>query len=322
MIITDFHRMVSSENAARRFVLGYCWKNHQRFCPRCRARKLYRIQDHKRRCARCGYTFHDYSQRFLAGCWRSPQQWLWFLKLFELDVKPRRIAQQLQCTYATVLKAQDVTRHALLAQALDAQRLYAHGLAPGPRRSPSHKVGAPPIFGLIEINGYAVCDFLPDITPDELLHYKLAFHLKTAAVGQVVYTAPYQHYTALLGCGPEFWPTNFITHADTNIPADGQGFWPFAKARLKQLRGLPPAHFPLHLKEWECRYNHRDNDLFTTMVEAVCAFVPRPDAQAGGHPVIQGKQAAGGLKAEQPSDHDGERPAATVAPAVKASPQM
>ena len=256
---------------------------------------MYRVRDDKRRCARCGYTFHDFSQRFVAGCWTSALQWLWFLKLFELEVDPHNMARQLRCSYATVLKAQDITRRAILTQGFDAGELYKLGIWPGPRRPKlPQAMDNSPIFGMMDINGLIVCDVLPDISPQELLHFKLNFRLKTSNVGQVVYTAPYQGYQALIGCGPDLWPARHITHDDKRIPVDSGGFWPYAKSRLKKLRGVLPAQFPLHLKEWEFRYNHQNNSLFNSLAGAVCSLVPDPDQSfrsVRGEPHGQGPDA-------------------------------
>ncbi len=41
-------KLVFTETSARRYLLGFCWKNHQRFCPRCRCRKVYRLADGRR----------------------------------------------------------------------------------------------------------------------------------------------------------------------------------------------------------------------------------------------------------------------------------
>ncbi|MBW1988888.1 MAG: transposase [Deltaproteobacteria bacterium] len=35
MTVEYFERIVKTENSAKRFFVGRCWKNGQRFCPRC-----------------------------------------------------------------------------------------------------------------------------------------------------------------------------------------------------------------------------------------------------------------------------------------------
>jgi transposase len=277
--ILSLNNLTFSESSARRFLLGFCWKNHQRFCPTCKSRKLYRLIDDRRRCGRCGYTFHDFSRRFLNRCALSARQWLWFLKLFALDVPPAAIASEMDLGYATILKAADTIRRAILAQALDAPRLHAAGIWPGPGNSkPEHEMIDSPVFGIIEIGGMAICDLMPDLSAANILHFKLNFCLKTAHVGQVVYSAPYKHYQALVACGPGLWPARYIKHEDKRLALDGSPFWNLVKQRLRQLRGVPASHFPLYLKECELRYNSRDKDLIPILTQMLCAFVPRPFA--------------------------------------------
>ena len=292
MDIFAFNSLVSTENAARRYLLGFCWKNHQRFCPRCRERHLYKVQGGRRRCARCHYTFHDFSRRFLQGCGFTAREWLWFLKLFELDVPIREAAVQLGVSYATALKARDTVQRAILAQAVDARAHYAlarpgaEGDGPGAGEPPT------PVFGVMDLDGYILCDLLPDLTPETLLHFKRSFCLKTASVGRVVYTAPYRKYRMLVACGPRLWPTRAVRHDDAGIPADNGGFWPYAKDRLRRLRGVTPARFPLYLKEWELRYNQREGDLLPVLAAALCALVPE---EADPRPVAAGRsQGPGG----------------------------
>ncbi len=275
MDLITLNHFTSSEKNARRFFLGFCWKNHQRFCPRCRERKLYRVSDGRRRCARCLYTFHDFSQRFINGSGLTFQQWLLFLKLFELDIAHEEIVKQLQISYPTVLKVKDLIRRAILAQALDASTLYAKGVWPGPGRSkPGITMRNSPVFGVMDLGGYIICDVLPDIDVDNIIHYKMSFHLKTGSIGPVVFTGPYKQYTMLLACGPDLWPTGFIQHNDQHISGMSTEFGQFAKKYLKHPRSISPANFPLWLKEWEMRFNHREKCMTSVLAEAVCAFVP------------------------------------------------
>lgn len=79
MDLSTYESLIRSESAARRFVLGFCFKNQQRLCPRCRTRKLYRTGD-RRRCARCRYTFHDLTDRWINRGRLTPGQWLRIVK--------------------------------------------------------------------------------------------------------------------------------------------------------------------------------------------------------------------------------------------------
>ena len=88
MDLTAYERLVKTENAARKYLLGFCFENHQRFCPRCKGKKLYRLADDRRRCSSCRYTFHDFSGRWINQGNLTAGQWLRLIKLFELGLCP------------------------------------------------------------------------------------------------------------------------------------------------------------------------------------------------------------------------------------------
>ena len=275
MDIVHLSDIASSDEAAREYLLGLCLEDNPRDCPRCSTQKLYHVAGGRYRCSQCRYTFHDFSLRFINGCALTPKQWLWFIKLFELNVPPQDIGRQMKLSYPTVLKVQDTIRRAILAQTLDAKTVYATGIWPGPGRDkPSKHLEDSPVFGVIEVDGYIFCDCLPEITPEALIHFKQNFRLRTGSVGGIVYTGPYQHYQTLAACGPGYWPSSLVQHDAPWLQADTTTFWTYAKFRFKQLRGVQPALFPLYLKELEFKYNHRDKALFPALVKAVCARVP------------------------------------------------
>lgn len=56
MDLQSYEQLVKSESTTKKYVLGFCWKNHQRFCPRCTSRRLYSLLDARRRCARYGVS--------------------------------------------------------------------------------------------------------------------------------------------------------------------------------------------------------------------------------------------------------------------------
>lgn len=48
-----------------------------------------------------------------------------------------------------------------------------------------------------------------------------------------------------------------------------EGFWGMCKSRLSRFKGIPRHLFPLHLKECEFRYNHRNCDLFKIVLNLI-----------------------------------------------------
>ncbi len=280
MDLESYEKLVQSESAARRWLLGFCWKNHHRFCPRCGTRKLYRLADGRRRCSSCRYTFHDFSGRWINRGSLSAQQWVRLLKLFELEVSTRKIATQLGVSYRTAYKAVTTTRLAILSRVKDGQALlrgeieldeaYFGGKRKGKRgRGAAGKV---PVFGILERQGRVVVEVVPNVTAATLLDLTV----KKVRRGSIVYTDRYQAYDSLMFCGYRHLKVDKTKYfAKGRVYINGlEGFWSFAKERLMKHHGISPARFPLYLKELEFRYNHRRDDLFVLTAESLCSLVP------------------------------------------------
>lgn len=253
--------------------MGFCWKNHQRFCPRCKFRTLYKLAEGRRRCGRCKYTFHDFSGRYINRGGLSPVDWLRLLKLLELEVTPPVMAEQLDMAEATVSKALATMRAAIIAGSLDAPACIEAGWA-----TPWEEAPTPPVFGIVEHGGMAFVDLLPELAVESIIHFKSSFRLRTRALGGMVYTDRYRHYTALAACSPEL-TKGFFHHADRGLALDkASAFWRFARPRLVARQGISEKSFPLLMKELEFRFNHRSEDIFSLLAQRLCMLVPNREA--------------------------------------------
>lgn len=276
MDLAAYETLIRSEAAAKRYLLQFCWKNHQRFCPRCRTRRVYKLKSGRRRCSRCGYTFHDFSRRYINTGGLSCQQWLRLVKLFELDVSVSKAADQLGVSYNTTFKAVNAIRRAILSNALDGRQMLETIMDQESSRGEAEwSLAQTPVFGILERGGWVFVDYLPDLRADNVLHFKMNFQLKTSSFGSVVYTDKYKHYDALVYSGSQRLQPDFIRHEDRGLTIDSlRGFWQYAKLRLKSYKGITPYRFPLYMKELEFRYNHRQDDVFELIIRFLCAFVP------------------------------------------------
>jgi transposase len=281
MKLEEYEKIIKNEKSARKYLLGFCWKNHQRFCPKCRHRRLYTVRSDYRRCSRCGYTFHDFSLRFLNNGHLSCQQWLRLIKLFELEAPTNRIAEQLGISYNTAYKSMTTLRMAIVVHSLDGRLILSrvHGLILSPsgkfRKASSSEGSRMPVFGIIERGEHVFVDLIPELDAETILHFKINFHLKTASIGKIIYTDRYKHYAALLVGSTGISASSRIKHTDKGLFIDAsRGFWSFSKEWLQRLRGISPVNFPLYIKELEFRYNHRRQDIFPILAQYLCAFVP------------------------------------------------
>jgi len=283
MGIDSYHKLISSERAALRYLSKKCRKNGHRFCPRCRQRKLYKLADGRYRCSRCDYSFHDFSGRWINSGRLTAIQWLWIIKLFELEVSVRKMALQLGLSYRSVYGAVNAIRMAVLSHAEDAKSLlggeieldeaYFGGQRKGKRgRGAAGKV---PVFGILEREGQVHVSVVPDVSAATLL--KLT--VKKVRRGSVVYTDRFGSYDSLMFCGYRHLK---IDHqklfSSGRVYINGlEGFWSWAKERLMKHHGVSKARFPLYLKELEFRYNRRTEDLFDQVANYLCDLVPKQD---------------------------------------------
>jgi transposase len=210
-------------------------------------------------------------------------QWLWIIKLFELEVSVRKMALQLGLSYRSVYAAVNAIQMAILSHAEDAKSLlrgeieldeaYFGGRRKGKRgRGAAGKV---PVFGILERDGQVHVSVVPDVSAATLL--KLT--VKKVRRGSVVYTDRFGSYDSLMFCGYRHLK---IDHqklfSSGRVYINGlEGFWSWAKERLMKHHGVSKVRFPLYLKELEFRYNHRTGDLFDQVANYLCDLVPKRD---------------------------------------------
>jgi len=123
MDLKSFESHVRTENKARRYLSNLCWKNYRRFCIRCSNYQIYWIIGKRFRCKPCGYTFHDFTGRWLNQLRINCRQWLWFIKLFELKLSAKKITEQIDLSYPTVLKALTLMRMSIVTSSPDPKLL-------------------------------------------------------------------------------------------------------------------------------------------------------------------------------------------------------
>jgi transposase len=278
--LETFEFVGRTENQARLFFKKYCWKNSRIFCIACRSRKIYRLKGKKYRCKRCGYTFHDFSQRWIGKVRISFKRLLWIIKLFELEVSAHKIALQTGLSYPTVLRICHCIRMALIAFQTDwllsgeveVDESYFGGRRKGKRgRGAAGKV---PVFGLLERHGKVQVTVVRDVTAESLLNETV----KKVRRGSIVYTDRYRGYDALMFCGYRHLCVDHGKYfAAGKVYINGlEGFWSYAKERMAKFHGVSKEYFPGYLNEMAFRYNHRHENIFHLLVKIICNLVQNP----------------------------------------------
>jgi len=274
MLLKDYEQLVVNPQKAARYLQKLCWPNYQRFCPKCKNRKLKQLPNEKRKCLKCNYSFNDYSLRYFGVIRTTPDNWLRIIKLFEMEVQLEEIATQLALSANTIRKAITAIRLAIVANSLDGnllfQRFHLHRLLKGEKIN----FFSPPVFGLIEHEHQVYIDFLPDLDLESFIHLKLNFLLPTQKIGSVIYTAPIRQYISLLIYDQKITQKYQLEHTSQHIPLNGnKNFWPFAKRRLANFRTTNSLNFLLYLKELEFRYNFKSKDFFGQIATYLATFI-------------------------------------------------
>lgn len=269
---------------AEAFFHALCWEGGEPFCPRCREEKTYALKDGRTRCSGCGYTFHDFTGRWLNQCSLSAAEWYEILFLFCQGRHARAIADTVDRTYNTVHKALTVIRVAIAAGEEDADALLdtngkPRTACPATLPSPEEMTasGHCPdcrslVFGVTQTNGSVSVRAQPDLKGQEVLGYPLA---KTLS-GILVVTDRHGPWDALMFSCCKLVRATYRRqfHAESVHLERCGGFLPFARRRLEQYRCVTPSTYPLYLKELAFRYNHRAEALLPRLAGLLCAFVP------------------------------------------------
>lgn len=279
MELKSFDFLFGRENRPRSYLVRKCWGKKRPSCIRCGNPRIYRLAGERYRCAGCRYTFRDFTRRWIGQLNLGARQWLWILKLFELEVSTRRMAREVGISYPTALKAADLIRCAILHQADDFEHLRKRIALDelclggrGQRKRSRQECTKPPVFGILERQGMVRVNALAGVSPENLLGGRVAAVKK----GSIVYTDRFRGYDALVFYSPRRFKTEPKSHdSPEKLYIDGaDGFWSFAKERLTTRAAVSGKRFPLYLKEMEFRYNHRHENLFELLAGVICNLVP------------------------------------------------
>jgi transposase len=251
-----------------------------RVCPKCQHYTTYKILDSDRfRCRNCSNRF---SGRKIAVD-------LKILEYFALEVSARKTSKQLGISYNTIRSVYQYAREKILESnqlefnqlfgELEADETYFGGRRKGIRgRSPINKEI---VFGIIKrktnvlsievgVNIGVEKVFtivVPNCKADTLLQI---FKDKTIS-GSVYYTDEFRSYNNLNKFGEHKTIKHCEEYVDSNNPkthTNGiEGYWSFAKERLKKFHGINHKYFLLYLKEYEWRFNHRQDDIYMLILK-------------------------------------------------------
>ena len=127
--------------------------------------------------------------------------------------------------------------------------------------------GKTPVFGLLKRNGKVFVTVVPNCSREELMPIIQGKILE----GSTIHTDGWKAYDGLILNGYNhyrvFHNENEFARGKSHVNGI-ECFWSYAKRRLAKFNGLTDSKFVLHLKECECRFNHR-NDNFASFIQRI-----------------------------------------------------
>lgn len=271
MRLKSLESLFRSERRSQLFLVNEAWQQNRRFCVRCRSAKVYRLADKRYRCARCGYTFHDFTRRWIGELNLTARQWLWIVKLFELEISPSQMAKEVGVSYPTALKAIYLIRRAIAqANGSDESAALASAAESGVKDRQASETSRR-AFGLVERDGRIILRVVDDLSVDEVLEEQPKF----VRQGPIIFTGPFRGYDGMI-----LWrfrvPTRVAKRvAKGKAALDGlDNFWSFARPRLSRFHRTSDLDLYYFLKELAFRYQHRDEELFPSLVSLMTRLMP------------------------------------------------
>jgi transposase len=270
----SFEQLVKTEDSALAFFKRLCWENYRRFCVRCHSYQFYRITGNRYRCKRCGYTFHDYSGRWINKCKIGSRSWLMIVKTFEMEHSARQISKRVALSYPTALKAVEVLRLAIIANSTDAEHWLDHvDFHPEGTEKNQQSETMSAVYGIIDQLGKVKIDILEGFTLETELNLKP----KMLRRSSIYFTDAYPPYAALV-FHDHAYAHRWVKGDDADPEPEVAGksdFWRYAKTKIARYRGISNQKLPQYLKELEFRYNHPKRQVFDLLCRYLVSFVPK-----------------------------------------------
>lgn len=202
------------------------------------------------------------------------------IKHFALDLTANRTAVLTGLTHKTVnliyLKirlrlAQDCLRQSPFSGEVEVDESYF-----GARRVKGKRgrgAGSKTIvFGIYKRNGKVFTEIVPNVQRKTLQ----AIIRGRVGIETIIHSDSWRGYNGLVDLG---YPKHFrVNHSAVEFANDEsningiESFWSYAKRRLQKFNGVKKETFYLHLKECEYRFNHRNENLYRTLLTLLKKF--------------------------------------------------
>lgn len=260
---------MKSENSSRLCLSAICKRNGHRECPKCWVRTVYPLGDGRRKCASCRFKFHDFSLRWINEVRISPRIWLLFLYNFVQMIPVSSIGKTIGISNGATFKAALVVRKAIALKDFDLRK--AKRSQGCPTNGPSLLSTADSIFGL-QTDGKSVSISM-------FKRGSIPATLQSTRIRSVEFSKSHGDFSSVI-----YWRSKHKPRVPRKAdfdrilqPGCERDFWLFAEEGLRKNFGIDPRFRFLYLKELEFRFNQRAENIYATLLPAICNFVPPPE---------------------------------------------
>lgn len=211
---------------------------------------------------------------------RKLQRDLKILYYFYLEVSARKCSRELHLNYKTVSKRYADFRNAVISYSekefkklrglVEADESYFGGRRKGNRGRGAFNKQA--VFGILERNGSVYTAVVENVSAKTLFeHIK-----KKTRKGSVFYTDDFKSYKDLKHYGKHSRVKHSKTFGKGKNHINGiEGFWSYAKERFHKYHGIKRGNYFPYVKEMEFRFNHRKEELYPLLVNAIRQIAPK-----------------------------------------------
>ncbi len=249
-------------------------------CPKCDETTTYELREERFRCSHCGYTFHQFSMRWINRGNIPLEYWTSLLTAFITGTSVTQTANNLQLTYQTVYKAFTTIRLAILSQKHD---LATHLLDPNntpikfcPNIDDENNSVClqcrSPIFGLVEQDSDISMQMITGRMARDVFDLPVA--LKTWRT--MVYSDSVSPWDTLLFCCCKNAKRLFSSKFTTNqLHFDHGRFKHFADNWLSRYHCISPETSYLYITEIAFRFNIKEQEQFPIIAKSLVSLVPK-----------------------------------------------
>jgi len=271
--LIELSKIISDKSIALEFLCKRFNIHNKICCPNCNSKKYYVMTRGNLRCNKCKTNYKPFSNTQFNRINIDYSKWLVLIKLFDLGISARKATSEADVSYPTALHAFDAIRLSILKELaksdhvlkgkIEEDEAYFGGKRKGNRgRGAKNKTI---VFGILERNGKIHVEIVKNVKAKTLL----ASTIRKVKKGSIVYTDKWKGYDSLIFNGYKHLSVDHSKmFVKGNVYINGiEGFWSFAKENMAKHHGVSPSKFLLYIKEMEWRYNNRDEDTFSLLLD-------------------------------------------------------